>query len=201
MSRVPNFSKGLVPAIVQDSETLEVLMVGYMNQEAYEQTLRSGRVTFYSRSREALWVKGETSGNFLTLANISLDCDEDAVLVKARPHGPVCHTGSRSCFGDGAPGTESFLRSLTTTIRERRKQPSESSYTSSLFKDGIDRIVQKVGEEAVEVVIEGKNGNNERLLDESSDLLFHLMVLWESRELSLDDVAARLKGRSRETAT
>lgn len=197
MSRVPNFSKGLVPAIVQDSETLEVLMVGYMNEEAYEQTQRSGRVTFYSRSRQELWVKGETSGNFLTLVDMSLDCDEDAVLVKARPHGPVCHTGTRTCFGGEGEGTESFLRSLTATIRERRTKPLDSSYTSSLFKDGIDRMVQKVGEEAVEVVIEGKNGNNERLLDESSDLLFHLMVLWESRDLSLDDVVARLKERYR----
>jgi phosphoribosyl-ATP pyrophosphohydrolase/phosphoribosyl-AMP cyclohydrolase len=192
-----NFSKGLLPAVVQDSETLDILMVGYMNEEAYERTRSSGRVTFYSRSRESLWVKGETSGNFLTLVSMSVDCDQDAVLVKARPHGPVCHTGSRSCFEGEGESNKSFLRSLTAMIQARHEQPSDDSYTSSLFRDGIDRIVQKVGEEAVEVVIEGKNGDRERLLDESADLVFHLMVLLESRGVSIDHVVERMATRSR----
>jgi len=194
-----DFSKGLATAVVQDCETLEVLMVGCMNEEAYERSQATGLVTFYSRSKGRLWVKGESSGNYLSVVSMYADCDRDAVLVKARPRGAVCHTGSLSCFGDQprGEGGESFLRSLTRTIHIRAHAREHGSYTAQLFEEGIDRIVQKVGEEAIEVVIEGKNGDTERLLEESADLLFHLMVLLEWRGRSLDHVIERMQERVR----
>lgn len=171
-------------------------MLGYMNAEAYELTRRDKRVTFFSRSRETLWLKGQTSGNFLNVVSISVDCDGDSILVRAVPEGPVCHTGTRTCFGDTPNPNLSFLATLSQTILERKADPQPKSYTSQLFASGVDRLAQKVGEEAVEVVIEAKNGNDGKLLDESADLLFHLMVLLESRDLSLADVADTLRRRS-----
>ena len=192
-----DFSQGLVPAVVQNCNTREVLMLGYMNEEAYLRTQSTGRVTFFSRSRKELWVKGETSGNYLMLVSMHIDCDADSLLVLAQPEGPVCHTGMRSCFGDGTKSNKdsSFLKELANTIRKRRESPSPNSYTSRLFSEGIDRIVQKVGEEGVEVVIAGKNSNTDQLLEESADLIFHLMVLWEIRGVSPEDVVARLAQR------
>ena len=194
----PDFSEanGLIPAVVQDSVTGDVLMLGYMNSEAYELTRKDKRVTFFSRSRGALWLKGEASGNFLNVVSIAVDCDGDTILIKALPEGPVCHTGKRTCFGDSSNSSLSFLATLSQTIRERKTDPRPESYTRQLLASGVDRLAQKVGEEAVEVVIEAKNGNDRKLLDESADLLFHLMVLLESRNLSLADVADTLMRRA-----
>jgi phosphoribosyl-ATP pyrophosphohydrolase/phosphoribosyl-AMP cyclohydrolase len=198
----PDFSKdnGLLPAVVQHCDTGRVLMVGYMNEDAYRSTVTTGRVTFFSRSKGRLWVKGESSGNWLTVRSIALDCDSDAVLIQALPAGPTCHTGSTSCF-DAAGSAEThepfgaFLSELSTTIRERHTQGGSDSYTAALFTSGLDRIVQKVGEEGVEVVIAGKNGDTDKLVDESADLLFHLMILLEARGLALSDVEKRLRLR------
>lgn len=199
MKREPDFEKagGLVPAVVQNASSGAVLMVGYMNKEAYAQTLTSRRVTFFSRSRQKLWEKGETSGNYLDLVHMDVDCDGDSILVQATPQGPTCHTGDESCFGDESPCGLRFLEELSRTIAERRTGPQQGSYTSELFAAGTDRLVQKVGEEALEVVIEGKNTDDVRLLSESADLVFHLMVLLESRGLSLRDVSLVLKERAR----
>jgi phosphoribosyl-ATP pyrophosphohydrolase/phosphoribosyl-AMP cyclohydrolase len=171
-----------------------------MNKEAYERSQATGLVTFYSRSKGRLWVKGESSGNYLSVVSMYADCDRDAVLVKARPRGPVCHTGALSCFGEQprGEGGESFLRSLTHTIKMRAHSGEQGSYTAELFEAGIDRIAQKVGEEAIEVVIEGKNGDTERLLEEAADLLFHLMVLLEWSGRSLDHVIERMQERVRQ---
>ena len=198
MMERPNFKNAddLLPTIVQDANSAAVLMLGYMNAEAYERTLKSGRVTFFSRSRNTLWVKGEASGNYLELVATASDCDGDAILVTAKPAGPTCHTGADTCFGTNSLRGISFLTGLTQTIAQRRSAPIPGSYTSELFSAGIDRLVQKVGEEALEVVIEGKNNDNKRLLSESADLLFHLMVLLESRGLSLADVCAVLERRA-----
>jgi len=198
MRREPDFSKcgGLLPAIVQDPRSGEVLMLGYMNEEAYAVTLEEKRVTFFSRSRNGLWTKGETSGNYLTLCELSVDCDSDAILVKAIPSGPTCHEGTRSCFAEASDDPLAVLARLGETITERRLNPSSSSYTASLFAQGIDKIVQKVGEEGIEVVIEGKNDSRDRLVSESADLLFHLMVLWEARGISLADVCGALTNRA-----
>jgi phosphoribosyl-ATP pyrophosphohydrolase/phosphoribosyl-AMP cyclohydrolase len=199
MKREPDFTKcdGLLPAVVQDARNGTVLMLGYMNEESYSATLAKGLVTFFSRSRNELWTKGETSGNFLKLTELSVDCDRDTILVKAIPSGPTCHEGTLSCFADAAPNVWSVLTYLEDTIKERKATPSDDSYTSSLFKAGIDKIAQKVGEEGIEVVIEGKNDNKERLLNESADLLFHLMVLWEAKGVSLADVCGVLAERSK----
>jgi len=177
-------------------------MVGYMNEEAYSTTVSTGRVTFFSRSKGRLWTKGESSGNWLTVKSIALDCDSDAVLIQAFPAGPTCHTGQESCFdqaekADKKPVFGAFLSELTNTIRARRTSGESASYTAELFSSGLDRIVQKVGEEGVEVVIAGKNGDTDKLLDESADLVFHLMVLLEARGLSLRDVEQRLQTRSK----
>lgn len=198
MTREPDFSRsnGLLPAIVQHANTGDVLMLGYMNSEAYELTRRDKRVSFFSRSRNALWLKGETSGSFLNVVSIAVDCDCDSILVKAIPEGPVCHTGDETCFGNVSESEISFLGRLGRTIRQRKENPQAKSYTSQLFVAGVDRLAQKVGEEAVEVVIEAKNGNDSKLLDESADLLFHLIVLLESRNLSLERVAETLKQRA-----
>jgi phosphoribosyl-ATP pyrophosphohydrolase/phosphoribosyl-AMP cyclohydrolase len=177
-------------------------MVGYMNEEAYSTTVSTGRVTFFSRSKGRLWVKGESSGNWLTVKSIALDCDSDAVLIQALPAGPTCHTGHESCFdgagkGDTKPIFGAFLSKLTHTIRERRTSGGSGSYTAELFNSGLDRIVQKVGEEGVEVVIAGKNDDTDKLVDESADLVFHLMVLLEARGVTLRDVEQRLQARSK----
>jgi phosphoribosyl-ATP pyrophosphohydrolase/phosphoribosyl-AMP cyclohydrolase len=197
MIREPNFLKcdGLLPAVIQDSTSGEVLMLGYMNEEAFNRTIETKRVTFFSRSRQALWIKGESSGNYLKLKDISLDCDQDAILVQAVPSGPTCHEGTTSCFSDASPASWSILSGLERVITQRKMSLADDSYTASLFKAGIDRLAQKVGEEAIEVVIEAKNGNKERLLSESADLLFHLMALWEAQGVSLAGVCDVLRER------
>lgn len=199
MKKQPDFSKcgGLLPAIVQDARSGEVLMLGYMSEEAYRATLEKGLVTFFSRSKGRLWTKGESSGNLLRLKDITCDCDSDALLVLALPDGPTCHEGSQSCFENSRRVDTSVLTTVAETIAQRRKAPNSESYTSTLFAQGIDKIVQKVGEEGVEVVIEGKNGDRNRLLNESADLIFHLLVLLEARGLSLGDVCGVLSDRSR----
>jgi phosphoribosyl-ATP pyrophosphohydrolase/phosphoribosyl-AMP cyclohydrolase len=198
MKREPDFSKcdGLLPAVVQDATSGEVLMVGYMNEESFQRTLETKQVTFFSRSRQSLWTKGESSGNLLALTDISVDCDQDAILVSAIPSGPTCHEGTQSCFRDAVPTTWSVLSELEGVIRQRRESLSDDSYTASLFKAGIDRLAQKVGEEAIEVVIEAKNGDKERLVSESADLLFHLLALWEAQGVSLGAVCDTLRGRA-----
>lgn len=195
-----NYSKGtdgLVPAIVQDEDTLQVLMLGYMNAEALEKTQETGLVTFYSRSRRALWIKGETSGNYLRLVSITPDCDADTLLVRARPDGPTCHQGTKTCWGEAIPASLGFIRALQRVIRERHREMPERSYTTSLFEAGVPRMAQKVGEEAVETVVEAVKGDRERLLYEASDLVYHLLVLLESQGLGLDDLEAELEKRHR----
>lgn len=187
---------GLVPAIIQDAATRNVLMLGYMNKEAYEKTMETRLVTFYSRSRKCLWTKGETSGNYLHLISVKVDCDNDTLLVRANPDGPVCHTGAATCWGeDNEPDTLMFLSRLQDIINERHDNMPEGSYTTSLFKDGAKRIAQKVGEEALETVIEAVGGSDERLLYEASDLLYHLMVLLASKGLRMEDIARELQAR------
>ena len=189
---------GLVPAIVQHAETQQVLMLGYMNADALQQTQESGKVTFWSRSRKALWVKGETSGNTLHLKDIRMDCDEDALLVRALPAGPTCHTGQPSCFYRPELPPEAplhFLTQLQDLLQSRKQEMPEGSYTTHLFNKGLDKIAQKVGEEAVETVIAAKNEDESEFIYESSDLLFHLMVLLTERGLSLDDLTSELAKR------
>ncbi len=187
---------GLVPAIIQDADTQKVLMLGYMNQEAYEKTLSSGHVTFFSRSRHCLWTKGETSGNMLDLVSIKVDCDNDTLLVQAHPHGPTCHTGTDTCWGEKNEGNPLlFLTELQDFINKRHEEMPEGSYTTSLFKDGINRMAQKVGEEALEAVIEAVNGTDERLLYEASDMFYHLIVLLTSKGLRIEQVAEELLER------
>lgn len=186
---------GLVPAIIQDAATHVVLMLGFMNQEALQVTQELGKVTFYSRSKGRLWTKGETSGHFLLVKDILVDCDQDSLLIKAEPIGPTCHTGSQTCFFEENEDPLAFLRVLTKTIGERKDQPTESSYTASLFKKGINKIAQKVGEEAVELVIEAKDHNKELFMGEAADLLFHYLVLLEAKGYSLSEVVQLLKSR------
>lgn len=186
---------GLVPAIIQDVKTLKVLMMGYMNEASLEETKKSGKVTFYSRSKERLWTKGETSGNFLYLKEIIIDCDGDTLLIKAEPVGPACHTGADTCFNEDNQKSVNFLSQLMDIIETRKQNPSEKSYTSSLFEKGTNKVAQKVGEEAVETVIEAMAGNKELLASESADLLFHLMVLLADQDLSIYDVIAVLENR------
>jgi len=186
---------GLIPAVIQDDQTGKVLMLGYMNEEALAQTRQTGQVTFFSRSKGRLWVKGETSGNFLEVREILEDCDGDTLLIKALPKGPVCHTGSDTCFDEVNSNPITFLNHLRDIIEDRKKNPSDTSYTASLFKEGINKVAQKVGEEAVEVVIEAKDDNAELFLNESADLLFHLMTLLSYKDFSLDDVVKILKTR------
>jgi phosphoribosyl-ATP pyrophosphohydrolase/phosphoribosyl-AMP cyclohydrolase len=193
-----DFAKGggLVPAIVQDDSTGAVLMLGYMNEEAYRRTLEDKRVTFFSRSKRRLWTKGETSGNHLELKSMSLDCDGDALLVKAHPLGPVCHTGSDTCFGEkNAARAAGFLSELEKIIESRKSAPPESSYTAKLMAEGTAKVAQKVGEEATETVIEALKGDRERLKEESADLLFHLLVLLSERRVSLGEVEGVLRAR------
>lgn len=186
---------GLIPAIVQDQKSGKVLMLGFMNREAYEATLREGKATFYSRSRKSLWTKGETSGNYLYVNEIIEDCDHDTLLIKANPAGPVCHTGADTCFNEVNRTPEQFISHLAGVIRERRLNPSEKSYTSSLFRDGINKIAQKVGEEAVELVIESKDTNKDLFLNEAADLFFHYLVLLEAKGSSFEEIIEVLKER------
>lgn len=187
---------GLVPAIIQDADTQKVLMLGYMNQQAYEKTIETQLVTFYSRSRQCLWTKGETSGNYLHLVDMKCDCDNDTLLVSVHPDGPTCHTGTDTCWGEtNEPNPLIFLSTLSDFIEKRHKEMPEGSYTTSLFKDGLNRMAQKVGEEALELVIEATNGTNERLIYEGSDMLYHLIVLLTSKGLRIEDMARELMVR------
>ena len=187
---------GLVPAIVQDATTKTVLMLGYMNKEALNKTLETKKVTFYSRSRQQLWTKGETSGNFLNLVSIESDCDNDALLVKAHPQGPTCHKGTDTCWGEKNEANPLlFLSFLQDFIDKRHEEMPEDSYTTSLFKDGLNRMAQKVGEEALEAVIEAVNGTNERLVYEGADMLYHLIVLLTSKGMRIEELAKELQVR------
>jgi phosphoribosyl-ATP pyrophosphohydrolase/phosphoribosyl-AMP cyclohydrolase len=189
---------GLIPAIIQDSETKNVLMLGYMNKEAYQKTVETGKVTFFSRSKQRLWTKGEESGNFLNLVDIKNDCDEDTLLIQAKPVGPTCHTGADTCWQTENKSDYGFLSHLENTIKVRRENAdSEKSYVASLFEKGINKIAQKVGEEAVEVVIEAKDDNDDLFLDESADLLFHYLILLQAKGFELNDVVNVLKGRQK----
>ena len=190
------YTDGLVPAVVQHATTRTVLMVGFMNREALEQTRTSRNVTFYSRSRKKLWVKGETSGNSLRLVDILVDCDQDTLLIKARPSGATCHTGSDTCFNERNVN-DNFLLELERIITNRKHNPRPDSYTSRLFAAGPNKIAQKVGEEAVELVIEAIAGNNEKFTDEAADLMFHFLVLLASRDVSLLQVVETLEERHR----
>lgn len=184
---------GLVPAIIQDAQTKTVLMLGYMNEEALRKTQETGLVTFFSRSRSCLWTKGETSGNYLHLVDIKVDCDNDTLLIQANPDGPTCHKGTDTCWGEeNKPNPLLFLSELNDFIEKRHKEIPEGSYTTSLFKDGLNRMAQKVGEEALELVIEATNGTNERLIYEGSDMLYHLIVLLTSKGLRIEDMAKEL---------
>ncbi len=190
-------SQGLVPAIIQDADTRQVLMLGYMNQEAYDLTVQTGKVTFWSRSRQTIWTKGETSGNFLNVVDIKNDCDNDTLLIRVHPVGPVCHTGTDTCWGEENKPTNPllFLSELQDFIEERHRRMPEGSYTTSLFRDGLNRMAQKVGEEALELVIEAVNGTDERMIYEGSDMLYHLLVLMTSKGLRIEQMAAELAER------
>ena len=185
-------SNGLIPAIIQDAATSKVLMLGFMNREAYEKTVSEKLVTFYSRSRQTLWTKGETSGNYLHVKEIIEDCDNDTLLVKASPDGPVCHTGADTCFNETNRDPYSFIKELETVIHDRKVNGKEGSYTVSLFQKGINRIAQKVGEEAVELVIEAKDKNDKAFTGEAADLFFHYLVLLEEKGISFSKVLEML---------
>lgn len=186
---------GLVPAIVQDSVTSKVLMLAYMNEEAFALTQMTGKATFYSRSRKRFWTKGETSGNFLRVEDVLIDCDSDTILIKATPLGPVCHTGADTCFGEKNERAD-FLLTLEKLIKDRKANPVEGSHTSRLFAEGLNRIAQKVGEEAVELVIEAKDSDDEKFKAEAADLLYHLLVLLAARNAGFSDVLEILRKRS-----
>lgn len=193
----PNFEKsadGLIPVIIQDNTTNKVLMLGYMNNEAFEKTLKEDNVTFFSRSKNRLWTKGEESGNFLKVKDIKIDCDDDTLLIKAEPVGPVCHTGQDTCFNEINTGIQ-FLDKLEKIILDRKTNPTDQSYTSSLFKKGINKIAQKVGEEAVELVIEAKDSNQELFKNEAADLLYHYLILLAAKDHSLNDIIRVLETR------
>lgn len=193
-----NFDKmdGLVPAIIQDAVTKNVLMLGFMNQEAYDKTVETGKVTFWSRSRNCLWTKGETSGNFLHLVSIQNDCDNDTLLVRVNPEGPTCHKGTDTCWGEmNDVNPILFLTELQDFVNKRHEEMPEGSYTTSLFKKGVNKMAQKVGEEAVETIIEATNGTNDKLIYEASDLIYHLVVLLTSKGLRIEDVVKELQMR------
>ena len=195
-----NFSKhpnGLVPAIVQDASTKRVLMLGYMNQEAVNATQEKQQVTFYSRSKKRLWTKGEESGHFLQLVDMAVDCDQDTLLIQANPVGPSCHKGDDTCWGEDNTSSYGFLTALEEVIADRKNNPSVKSYVASLFAKGMNKIAQKVGEEAVETVIEAKDENSDLFLNESADLLFHLMILLQAKGHRLDDVVQILEERQK----
>lgn len=186
---------GLVPAIIQDADTAKVLMLGFMNCEAYDKTMETGKVTFYSRTRNRLWTKGEESGNFLHVVSVKADCDRDTLLIQVHPVGPVCHTGTDTCWGEKNEQPVMFLKELQDFINVRHTEMPEGSYTTSLFRSGVNKMAQKVGEEAVETVIEACNGTDDRLIYESADLLYHLIVLLTSKGYSIEDIARELKER------
>lgn len=187
---------GLVPAIIQDAKTKNVLMLGFMNEEAYHKTIDTGKVTFWSRTRNCLWTKGETSGHFLNLVSIQNDCDNDTLLVKVNPIGPTCHLGTDTCWGEGNEANPLlFLTELQDFIEKRHEEMPEGSYTTKLFKDGVNKMAQKVGEEALETVIEATNGSNEQLIYEASDMMYHLLVLLTSKGLRIEDIAQELQKR------
>ena len=190
-----DFTKGngLVPVVIQDYNTLQVLMVGYMNEEAFEKTLKEKKVTFFSRSKFRLWTKGETSGNYLYVEEISTDCDNDSILIKVRPAGPVCHTGSTSCFGDES--AKGFVYRLEQIINQRVENNTEDSYTNKLYKKGINKMAQKVGEEAVELIIEAKDNNMELFRNEAADLLYHLLILLKGKGVSFKNIEEVLQER------
>lgn len=192
-----DFSKGdgLVPVIIQNNNTLQVLMLGYMNEEAFEKTKADRRVTFFSRSKNRLWCKGETSGNFLDVVDIQIDCDNDAILIKANPTGPTCHTGTTSCFKEET--AKGFVYELQETIRQRIDDKDENSYTNKLFQKGINKIAQKVGEEAVELVIESKDNNDELFKNEAADLLYHYLILLKAKGFTFEDVENVLEKRKK----
>lgn len=190
---------GLIPAIIQDEHTQKVLMLGFMNKEAYEKTVETGKVTLFSRTKNRLWTKGETSGNFLNVVSIKADCDNDTLLIQAVPEGPVCHTGTDTCWGEKNEQDVMFLKELQDFIDKRHAEMPEKSYTTSLFKSGVNKMAQKVGEEAVETVIEACNGTDERLIYEGADLLYHLIVLLTSKGYRIEDLARELKERHSET--
>ena len=187
---------GLIPAIVQDWQTQKVLMLGYMNRESFDKTNETGKVTFFSRSRRTLWVKGETSGNFLEVKELLIDCDGDTILIKATPTGSVCHTGADTCF-DEKNAAENFLFELEKIVQERKANPNENSYTSKLFQGGLNKIAQKVGEEAVELIIEAKDEDSDLFKAEAADLLYHFLILLSAKNLELNDIVETLKQRRR----
>lgn len=195
-----NFSKspdGLLPAIVQDATTKTVLMLGYMNEEALQHTQASGKVTFFSRSKQRLWTKGEESGHFLNLVSLKADCDHDTLLIQAEPQGPTCHKGTDSCWGEENKASYGFLTELENTIAQRKAADDDDSYVASLFRKGINKIAQKVGEEAVETVIEAKDNDEALFLNESADLLFHYLILLQAKGYQLSDIVRTLEERKR----
>lgn len=191
-----DFTKGngLVPVIIQDNHTLQVLMLGYMNEESFAKTQEEKRVTFFSRSKNRLWTKGESSGNYLQVADIQIDCDNDTILIKATPAGPTCHTGSTSCFKEST--AKGFVYNLQATINQRIDDDDEKSYTNKLYKRGINKVAQKVGEEAVELIIEAKDDNDELFKNEAADLLYHYLILLKAKGFALEDIEAVLKSRN-----
>lgn len=188
-----NKMNDLVPVIIQDDTSLQVLMLGYMNEEALEKTKAEKRVTFYSRSKNRLWTKGESSGNFLNVVDISIDCDRDTILVRVNPSGPTCHTGSTSCFPDKS--AKGFLYQLENTIHQRIDENDENSYTNKLYKNGINKVAQKVGEEAVELIIEAKDNNNVLFVNEAADLIYHYLILLKAKGITLTDIETELQSR------
>lgn len=194
-----NKGDGLLPAVIQDADNLRVLMLGYMNREALKQTLETKYVTFFSRSKQALWVKGETSGNFLDFVSIDIDCDKDTILIKAHPRGPVCHTGTQTCFSDDKGSALLYLQKLSQIIKQRNQERPCDSYTTKLFEGGKSRIAQKVGEEGVELSLAHVIGDKDEILNEAADLLFHMMVLLEESGLSVCDVAQVLEERHKDS--
>lgn len=193
-----NFEKwhGLVPAVIQDNTTLQVLMTGFMNDEALEKTLAEGKVTFFSRTKKQLWTKGETSGNYLFVKEITADCDNDTLLIKVDPAGPVCHTGQKTCFGDEQ--AKGFVYKLENIIRQRIDSNDEDSYTNRLFKKGINKIAQKVGEETVELIIESKDNNDGLFLNEAADLVYHLLILLRAKNTTFTDIEKVLRSRHKD---
>ncbi len=195
----PDFSKSpdqLIPAVIQDAKTQKVLMLGYMNEAAFEATQKSQKVTFYSRSKQCLWTKGEESGNFLNVDSIHLDCDQDSLLIYANPEGPTCHKGTDTCWGEQNVNSLAFIAELEAIIGQRKAADDQNSYVASLFREGINKIAQKVGEEAVETVIEAKDNNDQLFLEESADLLFHYLVLLQAKGFKLNDIARTLSSRN-----
>ena len=188
-----NKGKGIIPVVIQDNNTLQVLMVGYMNEEAFKKTLDEGKVTFFSRSKNRLWTKGETSGNFLIVKDIAIDCDNDALLIKVNPSGPVCHTGKKSCFGEEE--SKGFIYELEQIVSQRIEDNIQDSYTNKIFRKGINKVAQKVGEEAVELVIESKDDNPDLFKNEAADLLYHLLILLKTKKVSFSEIEGILKSR------